>query len=143
MAEQQDGTQPEGVSRRKALGIGAAAVGVAAVSTVVGTVVEGAVAHADPPFPLAPAGTTLAQTLLHGPAGVKGYRHVVTGSGEPSLPRYDLVGTPVANGTRTPLLSFAQLTDMHIVDAQSPLRLEFTDRFSDPDNQLHSVSPFS
>ena len=144
MAEHKDSTQPEGVSRRKALGIGAAAVGVAAVSTVVGSAVEGAVAHADPsPFPVAPAGSTLAQTLLHGPPGAKGYRHVVPGSGEPSLPRYDLVGTPAATGTRTSLLSFVQLTDMHIVDAQSPLRLEFTDRFSDPDNQLHSVSPFS
>ena len=34
-------------------------------------------------------------------------------------------------GSRTSLLAFAQLTDVHIIDAQSPARVEYVDRFED------------
>ena len=39
--------------------------------------------------PVAPAGTTLARTLLLGPAGAGGYRPIVAGPGEPHLRRLD------------------------------------------------------
>lgn len=82
----------------------------------------GAVAH-----------TTLDQTLLRGPAGTGGFVQLVTGAGEPHLTRADL-GVAAKSGRetrRSALLTFSHLTDMHVVDAQSPARVEFLDRAND------------
>src|SRR5690348_5641241 len=69
--------------------------------------------------PAAPAGTTLARTLLLGAAGRGGHKPIVAGAGEPHLRRLDLApGQPQPRGTRTPVVTFAHLTDIHIVDAQ-------------------------
>ena len=69
-----------------------------------------------------------------GTAGAGGYRPVVSGPGEAHLVRTDLgaLAAPGRAAGRTPVIAFAQLSDVHIVDAQSPLRLEFTDRLDDP-----------
>jgi metallophosphoesterase (TIGR03767 family) len=79
-------------------------------------------------------GTTLERTILRGrPINTGGYRHLVYGRGEPHSVRHD-IGVRARNGRslrRTPLLAVAQFTDMHILDAQSPARVEFLDRFSD------------
>jgi len=83
--------------------------------------------------PAAPAGTTLARTLLLGPAGRGGYRPIVPGDGEPYLRRLDLApGQAQPSGARTPIVAFTHLTDIHIVDAQSPARVEYLDRYADP-----------
>jgi metallophosphoesterase (TIGR03767 family) len=83
--------------------------------------------------PVAPDGTTLARTLLLGPAGSGGYRPIVVGPGEPFLRRLDLMPVPPAAAPgRRPLLAFAHLTDVHVVDAQSPARVEYLDRYCDP-----------
>jgi metallophosphoesterase (TIGR03767 family) len=83
--------------------------------------------------PVAPAGTTLTNTLLLGPAGPGGYRPIVVGPGEPYLRRTDLMPVPpAAMSTRRPVLAFAHFTDIHIVDAQSPARVEYLDRYSGP-----------
>jgi len=83
--------------------------------------------------PAAPAGTTLARTLLLGLAGRGGYRPIVPGAGEPYLRRLDLApGQAQPSGARTPVVAFAHLTDIHIVDAQSPARVEYLDRYADP-----------
>jgi hypothetical protein len=74
--------------------------------------------------------TTLGVTVVPGPRGEGGYCGVVAGPGEPHLPRMDLGGR-VANQTFA-LATFAQMTDLHVVDDQSPLRVEFLDRFADP-----------
>lgn len=78
--------------------------------------------------------TTLGGTYQRGPAGAGGYRRVVRGPGEPHLVRTDLGGTPSAGraARRKALIAFAQLSDVHIVDAQSPMRVEWTDRLDDP-----------
>ena len=85
--------------------------------------------------------TTLAQTLKAGPAGRLGYRPVVTAGGEPHLVRDELVAAESGRrATRTSLLSFVHLTDQHIVDVQSPSRVEFLDRYAD--NECEPI-PFS
>jgi metallophosphoesterase (TIGR03767 family) len=122
-------TQRGGITRRQALGLGAAAAGAVAAGSVLGSAPAGAASG----YPVAPTGSTLARTLLHGTPGTLGYRHIVVGPGEPSLARNDLIADAVRGaGTRTALLAFCQLTDMHLVDAQSPARVEFLDRFDDP-----------
>ncbi len=80
-----------------------------------------------------PSGTTLARTLTRGAAGAGGYRPVVGAPGEPHLVRTDLGGRPTAARTRRrkPLIAFAQLSDVHVVDAQSPMRVEWADRLDD------------
>jgi metallophosphoesterase (TIGR03767 family) len=79
--------------------------------------------------------TTLTTTFRQGAAGPGGYRPVVQGPGEPHVVRTDL-GAPARRGRtgrRKPLLAFAQLSDVHIVDAQSPMRVEYVDRYDDKD----------
>ncbi|MGH3363990.1 MAG: TIGR03767 family metallophosphoesterase [Nocardioidaceae bacterium] len=81
----------------------------------------------------APAGTTLDRTLLRGAPGNGGYTPVVHGPGEPHVVRTDL-GVPAGRrraARRRPLLAFAHLTDVHVVDVQSPLRVEYFDRYDD------------
>ena len=131
MSDQQEPTNaepgPRAVSRRAVLGAGAAIAGTAAIP------ITGAAAASRPSWPVRPQGTTLARTLLHGPPGTLGYRRAVVGPGEPSLVRDDLLGGAARGpGRRRPLLAIGQLTDMHIVDAQSPARVEFLDRLRRP-----------
>jgi metallophosphoesterase (TIGR03767 family) len=81
----------------------------------------------------APQHTTLAGTVVRGAAGPGGYVHLAAGPGEPQVLREDL-GTKAKAGRasrRRSLLAFAQLTDIHLVDAQSPARVEFLDRYND------------
>ncbi len=77
--------------------------------------------------------TTLAKTVTRGPAGARGYAKLVHSAGEPHLVRTDLGGKPFSQRAkrRKALIAFAQLTDVHVVDAQSPLRVEWTDRLDD------------
>jgi metallophosphoesterase (TIGR03767 family) len=83
--------------------------------------------------PVAAAGTTLANTLPLGSAGPDGYRPIVVGPGEPYLRRLDLMpAPPAAAANRRPVLAFVHLTDIHVVDAQSPARVEYLDRYCDP-----------
>ncbi len=88
----------------------------------------------------APATTTLDQTLLRGPAGTGGFVNLVSGAGEQHLVRTDLAIAAKSGreARRAPLSTFAHLTDMHVLDAQSPARVEFLDRSNDnvPDGIL-------
>lgn len=76
--------------------------------------------------------TTLAQTLGPGGEGKLGYRLVTTKPGEPHLVREDIIGgQPGRDGRRTSLVNFVHLTDQHIIDVESPSRVEFLDRYND------------
>ncbi len=79
-------------------------------------------------------GTTLDSTVVPGPAvNAQGYRRLVSGPGEPHQVREDL-GVRARAGRRarrTGLLAFAHLTDVHVVDVQSPARVEYLDRYDD------------
>ncbi len=78
--------------------------------------------------------TTLKRTLLPGPPDALGYSQIVNGPGEVRLVRTDLGVLAQAGRTerRVGLQSFVQLSDIHIVDHESPARVEWVDRFETP-----------
>jgi metallophosphoesterase (TIGR03767 family) len=121
------------LSRRDALRVGAlGAAAAAAAGTFAGT------ASADR------SSTTLDRTLLLGPPGAGGYRPIVNGAGEPHLVRDELLAGSRTGGRRhgRPILAFGQLTDIHAMDTQSPARVEFLDRYNDPDSPFAPLLPF-
>ena len=79
--------------------------------------------------------TTLGATIQRGAPGAGGYARLVRRAGEPHEVRTDLgVGAHGERATRrTGLLAFVQLSDVHVVDHQSPARVEWADRFDDRD----------
>lgn len=107
---------------------------VAALATA-SAAATGRIAHALPGNTVAGtiAGTTLERVSVPGQPRAGGYRPLVDGAGWPLYVRQELA---TASGTReavrAPLASFVQLTDMHIVDAQSPARFEFVHPFQAP-----------
>jgi metallophosphoesterase (TIGR03767 family) len=118
------------LSRRGLLRSAAAVTGAAAATQVIPSLAQAAVGD-----PAMPAGT-LVRTLVPGSPGVNGYRTIVSGPGEPHLLRTDLgvAAAPGRTGCRTPLLAFCQFSDVHVVDHQSPARVEWLDRYEDPND---------
>ena len=79
--------------------------------------------------PLTPSAipTTLDQTILLTTPKNRQYRYLATGPGEPYIPRYDVLGKAADAGRvnrRRSLAYLGHLSDMHIMDAQSPARLD-------------------
>jgi metallophosphoesterase (TIGR03767 family) len=58
----------------------------------------------------------------------------VRAAGEPHAVRTDLA--PRADGPAEPLVAIAHLSDLHVCDHQSPARVEFLDRWADPDSPV-------
>lgn len=79
------------------------------------------------------AGTTVGQRLAVGAPNALGYSRIVRRDGQSHVVRTDLgVDAQADRATRRqPLLTFVQLSDGHLQDVQSPLRLEFLDRYND------------
>ncbi len=76
------------------------------------------------------AGTTLDRVIRRGAAGAGGYVPLASGPGEPFLFRGDLAGVGSHHGGGGKVLAcFAQLTDVHVIDVQSPARFEFFDPY--------------
>jgi metallophosphoesterase (TIGR03767 family) len=79
------------------------------------------------------AGTTLETTMVKGPLlgqGTRGaYYRLTSGPGEPRILRDDLGGASTASIAQS--FAFVHFTDIHLIDAQSPARVEFLDRFAD------------
>ena len=96
--------------------------------------------------PVVVNGTTLDSTVVRGSAvNAQGYVRLTSGAGEPHVVRDDLGTRPVAGRAdrRRPLLSFVHLTDIHVIDAQSPARVEFLDRYNDgPGSSLFFSSAY-
>ncbi len=90
-------------------------------------------------------GTTLDATIVKGPqlgTGTSGaYFRLMEGPGEPHIVRQELARRADPTAKRRSLLHFVHLTDVHLCDAQSPARVEFLDRYSDPGNGCESL-PF-
>ncbi|MEA2412071.1 MAG: hypothetical protein QOC77_2632 [Thermoleophilaceae bacterium] len=85
---------------------------------------------------LAPAGTgtTLEQTIGRGSAlNRQGYVPLKAAAGEPFVVREELGAKAKAGraARRYGLASIVQFTDTHVVDAQSPARVEYLDRYND------------
>ena len=87
------------------------------------------------------APTTLDRTILRGPDIGKGYRQLVSGPGEPHLVR-QIFTTGAPPQMTQPLIAFAQLSDLHITDTQSPLRVEYLDAYSDYGPPHYNSYPF-
>jgi metallophosphoesterase (TIGR03767 family) len=78
-----------------------------------------------------PAGTTLERTLL--PTDTGGWIRHVEGPGWPLVVRGELAEPrPGREDRRRALASIVHLTDIHVIDTQSPTRVEFLDRYADP-----------
>jgi metallophosphoesterase (TIGR03767 family) len=78
-----------------------------------------------------PDGTTLARTIVR-PAG-GGYRRLTEGPGQAIVVRTELgPPQPGREDRRRPLAAFVQLSDLHLVDVQSPGRVELLDPFGQP-----------
>ncbi|GGJ37301.1 TIGR03767 family metallophosphoesterase [Streptomyces brasiliensis] len=85
-----------------------------------------------PAAPLAPytKGTTLAS--VSAPQGSSGYRRLADGPGWKRVVRGDLAAAKSGReNRRSPIAAFVQFTDLHLMDVQHPLRLEFL-RSTDP-----------
>src|SRR3954466_8374719 len=95
---------------------------------VCATVTAAAIAGASTSATADPAGkTTLSQTITA--ATGAGFNGVSAGPGEPYLVRQGPLGKAKTTRTRrrTSLLFFAQFSDVHIRDTQSPARVDFVD----------------
>ena len=68
--------------------------------------------------------TTLSQTIVD----KDGDNRLDPGPGEPHLLRQEL-GVKTGLAKPAPLAFFGQLTDTHVIDEESPLRVEFTDKY--------------
>ena len=78
--------------------------------------------------------TTANGTYGPGTPGAKGYSKIVARPADPRIVRTDIgvAAGSTRGATRAALLAFAQLSDVHVVDHQSPARVEWTDRYDDP-----------
>jgi metallophosphoesterase (TIGR03767 family) len=71
---------------------------------------------------------TIRRTLLLGAAGARGFRRHRVAPGEPWVVRTDLGAASSSRAARRrPVAAFAQFTDMHVQDTQTPARFEFLD----------------
>ncbi|MCX6401499.1 MAG: TIGR03767 family metallophosphoesterase [Propionibacteriales bacterium] len=117
------------ISRRDLIRQTIAAGGLAAAATALPGVIRGGAASAAPP----PVATVL-KTYTTATPNALGYSKVIAVAGEAHGLRTSLgvAASPGRAAARQALISFVQLSDVHIVDAQSPLRLEWVDRLEDP-----------
>ncbi len=78
--------------------------------------------------------TTANGTFAPGAPNAQGYRKLVARPADKRVVRTDIgvAARSTRARSRSNLLAFAQLSDVHVVDHQSPARVEWTDRYDDP-----------
>ena len=114
------------ISRRSFLRSSVMAFGAALVSSTIGTARRATAAVL--------RRTTADKSIRRAAPGVGGYTKLVEQDALERVVRSDL-GALAADGRedcRKAVLGFVQFSDIHIVDHQSPMRLEWLDRFEDP-----------
>ncbi|MFJ4428861.1 TIGR03767 family metallophosphoesterase [Streptomyces bobili] len=77
------------------------------------------------------AGTTLAATVKMGSPDAAGYKKVVAAPAEPHIVRAVFSSRRSTTSGKRPLIAFGQMSDLHIIDDQSPMRVEFLDPYAD------------
>lgn len=78
-----------------------------------------------------PAGTTLEASIVR--AATAGYSALTDGPAWPTITRADLTAPSAGReDRREALAAVVHLTDIHVIDAQSPGRVEFLDRHGEP-----------
>ena len=138
------------VSRRRLLGLAGASVAAAAVDVGGLLTVFSAPASADAAPAVNGRGlfggmTTLDRTVQQAQrqdvTTWTDYVKLVPGTGEPHLMLRpaDFTGIGFRQPTRV-LDAFAHITDMHLIDDQSPGRLEFTDRWADLNSTINNAT---
>ncbi|HEY3530416.1 MAG TPA: TIGR03767 family metallophosphoesterase [Nocardioides sp.] len=80
--------------------------------------------------------TTYERTLRASAPDARGYRRLAPAPGEAHLDRQ---GRGALIGDEEVLVTIAQLSDLHVCDAQSPARAELLDRWADPDSPIGDV----
>ncbi len=70
----------------------------------------------------------------------RGYRRLAGTPGEQHTVREDLA-TAGDSRDGVPLLRFAHLSDLHVMDPQSPSRVEYLERYADPDSPYREYIP--
>lgn len=129
------------ITRRDLFRTGAAIGGAAALTGLAPGLAESAVAgtsRAAGARAVTDTGTTIAQVLTKTAPDATGWRTVVTAAGESHVVRTNL-GVKAKKGRakkRKELVSFAQISDVHICDSESPMRLDYYDRNGDPDSGM-------
>lgn len=111
-----------GLSRRQFMSRTAA---LAAIWGVGPELLGNRVAVAQTPIDSAPS--TLSRTILRAAGDAHSYRTLRAGPGEEHLPRLDILRTapsPARLQARRSILYLGHLSDMHVIDAQSPARIE-------------------
>lgn len=80
------------------------------------------------PLRLVDGPTTLLQTIKMSSQPVRGtYRTLMAGAGEDFIPRYDVLGReadPNRSQSRRSLYYLAHMSDIHVIDAQTPARMD-------------------
>jgi metallophosphoesterase (TIGR03767 family) len=84
---------------------------------------------------------TVRRRIVRDTADEFGYQKLVDAPGEPHTVREDLVAAATDRTGGVRLVAFAQLSDLHVMDAQSPTRVEFLDRHADPDSPYRERIP--
>lgn len=113
----------DGLSRRAFL---ARAAALAALTGVDVTLIQSSLARAER-AQRADLSSTLQQTILQRATGDRSYRTLVAGPGEQYVPRLDVLrrqANDARTSTRRSLLYLGHLSDLHVIDAQSPGRIE-------------------
>ncbi|WP_287483152.1 hypothetical protein [Rhodococcus sp. (in: high G+C Gram-positive bacteria)] len=111
-----------GLSRRQFMSLTAAT---AALWGVAPALLGNRVACAQTPVEAVPS--TLTETILRAAGNAHSYRTLRAGPGEEHLPRLDILRRAPDEGraqSRRSILYLGHLSDMHVIDAQSPARIE-------------------
>lgn len=111
-----------GLSRRRFI------AGTAALAAVWGVSREVMGRALAAPLRLVDAPTTLLQTIKMSSQPVRGdYRTLLAGAGEEFIPRFDVLGReadPKRSTSRRSLYYLAHMSDIHVIDAQTPARMD-------------------